>query len=153
MTEISRKVGLDIGERRIGVALSDALGMLAHPHEVLVGYDPERLALYVSELLADTGADEVVIGLPITKRGEEGKQAEAVRKFVEPLLARSVQVVWRDERLSSVEARRRLTEAGAGKSRRARNAKPDDAAAAALILQGYLESKAGSGGTSPEGAA
>ncbi len=150
---ISRKVGLDIGERRIGVALSDALGMLAHPHEILVGYDPERLALYVLELLAETGADEVVIGLPITKRGEEGKQAEAVRKFVEPLLARSVQVVWRDERLSSVEARRRLAEAGAGKSRRARNAQPDDAAAAALILQGYLESKAGSGGTSPEGAA
>ncbi len=153
MTALSRKVGLDIGERRIGVALSDTLGMLAHPHEVLVGYDPERLAAYVSDLLAATGADEVIVGLPITKRGEEGQQAEAVRRFLEPLLALGIKVVWRDERLTTVEARRRLTEAGQGRSRRGKKAKPDDAAAAALILQGYLESKAGPGDASPEGAA
>lgn len=151
MPDLSRKVGLDIGERRIGVAVSDALGMMAHPHEVLVGCDPDRLAEYVVGLLEKTGADEVIVGLPITKSGKEGLQAEAVRGFVEPLRSRGVNVVFRDERLSTVEARRRLAEASGGKPGGRRRAKPDDAVAAALILQGYLESKAGPGGEPPEG--
>ena len=151
MPHLSRKVGLDIGERKIGVALSDTLGMMAHPLEVLVGYDPDRLADYMVELLERTGADEVIVGLPVTKRGEEGHQAEMVRRFVEPLGSRGISVIFRDERLSTVEAMRRLAEASGGKPGRGRKAKPDDAAAAALILQGYLESKAGSGGQPPVG--
>lgn len=147
---VRRKIGLDIGERRIGVALSDSLGMMAHPHEVLVGFDPARLADYVESLLEETGADQVIVGLPITKSGREGAQAEAVRAFIEPLRSRGMDVVMRDERLSTVEAKRRLAEASAGKSRRRRSTKPDDAAAAALILQGYLESIAGSGVGRPE---
>ncbi len=149
MPDFSRIVGLDIGERRIGVAVSDALGMMAHPHEVLDGYDPARLADYVVGLLRDIGGDRVVVGLPITKSGAEGQQAEAVRRFVEPLQSRGVEIVLRDERLSTVEARRRLAEASGGKTGRRGRTKPDDAAAAALILQGYLESKSGTGGKTP----
>ncbi len=141
-----RKIGLDIGERRIGVALSDTLGMIAHPHAVLVDYDPARLADYVAALLEESGADQVVVGLPITKSGEEGAQAVAVRRFIEPLRSRGMEVVLRDERLSTVEAKKRLAEASAGRRSRRGKPKPDDAAAAALILQGYLESVAGSGG-------
>ncbi len=132
------------------MALSDPLGMMAHPHEVLVGFDPARLADYVEALLDEAGADQVIVGLPITKSGEEGAQAKAVRAFIEPLRTRGMDVVLRDERLSTVEAKRRLAEAATGRSRRRRSAKPDDAAAAALILQGYLESNTGSGSTEPD---
>ncbi len=147
-----RLIGLDIGETRIGVAVSDSLGLLAHPYEVLVGYDPDRLADHIVRLLAELGGARVVVGLPITRSGDEGEQAGIVRRFLEPLRGRGVEVVFRDERLSTVEANRRLAEAAGGRMRRRRRARLDDAAAAALILQGYLESEMSSGHAPEESA-
>lgn len=130
-----RSMGLDIGGRRIGVAVSDARGTLAFPLETLQDLDPAGVREYVRGKLAD-GVGLVVVGLPLTTRGCEGRQAEATREYVRALEdLEGLKVVLWDERFSTVEARKRLREAG--RHRRGRKA---DAAAAAVILQSYLDS-------------
>lgn len=131
-----RSMGLDIGRRRIGVSVSDPLGISASPLEVLRDLDPEGLRRYVAEKAASEGIDTVVVGLPLTLSGREGEQARETRAFSRVLEGlEGIKVVLWDERLSTVEARRRLGEAG-------RPAKGGaDAEAAAVILQSYLESE------------
>lgn len=134
-----RKIGLDLGSRRVGVALSDPLGMIASPYAVLTDTDPAALRAYLEELAAREGADEVVIGLPFTLRGEEGAQARWVREYAAALEdVPGVKVTFLDERLTSLEARRRLREAGTpgGKAR-----VKTDSAAAAVLLEAYLRSE------------
>jgi putative Holliday junction resolvase len=129
-----RSLGLDIGERRIGVATSDPLGLSAHPTEILCDVDPEGLRHYV-QARAGQGVGRVVVGLPLTSRGREGQQAELTRRYIEALRGiPGVEIVAWDERLSTVEARKRLREAGRPPRRR-----KVDAEAAAIILQSYLE--------------
>lgn len=131
-----RSLGLDIGERRVGVALSDPLGIHAYPVETLLDMDPKSLRAYVAEKMAE-GIEEVVIGLPLTMRGKEGEQAVLVRKYAAALreLPSLAVVLW-DERLSTVEATRRLREA-----RSSLRSRKVDAEAASLILQSYLDGK------------
>ncbi len=141
-----RSLGLDIGEKRIGVALSDPLGIYAFPLETLRGIDSRRLREYVVEKVRE-GVTTAVVGLPLTMTGREGREAERVRKYAEEL--RSVEglevVVW-DERLSTVEAEKRLKEVGGW--RRGRKA---DAEAAAVILQSYLDARRIGKGTGENG--
>ena len=133
-----RSLGLDIGGRRIGVAISDPLGLSASPLEVLQDLDPSDLRSYVEEK-AHQGIGVVVVGLPLTQRGEEGKQARSTREYAQALQeVEAVRVVLWDERLSSVEAARRLREAG-----RLRKGRKVDAEAAAVVLQAYLDSLRG----------
>jgi putative pre-16S rRNA nuclease len=129
-----RSLGLDIGGRRIGVAVSDSLGISASPLEVLQDFDPEAMRSYLQEKACE-GVSVVVVGLPLTSRGNEGEQARRTRDFVNALgdLGGLRVVMW-DERLSTVEAEKRLREAG--KSLKGRKV---DAEAAAIILQSYLE--------------
>lgn len=132
---IGRMLGLDIGDRRIGVAVSDELGTIASP----VGMIPRKsdVAGEVRELVARYGAVRVVAGLPIGLSGREGPQAQAVRAFVDDLAARlDVPVEFYDERLSTAVAERSLI---AGGTRRAKRREKVDAVAAAVILQGYLD--------------
>lgn len=134
-----RKIGLDLGSSRIGVALSDPLGMLASPYEVLTGTDPAALRAYLMDLAEREGADEVVVGLPVTLRGEEGAQAEWVRGYAAALEGMpGIKVTFYDERLTSREARRRLQEAG---TTGARARVKTDSAAAALLLEAWLQSE------------
>ena len=129
-----RSLGLDVGERRIGVAVSDALGISVSPLEVLDGLGPAQLREYVKAKIRE-GVGVIVMGLPLTCSGAEGKQARKTREFARALegLPGAEIVLW-DERLSSVEAAKRLREAGhALRGRRV------DAEAAAVILQSYLE--------------
>ena len=129
-----RSLGLDIGGRRIGVAVSDPLGISVSPLEVLRDYDPEAIRGYLEEK-ASEGVGVVVVGLPLTLRGKEGEQARKTRAFVDAVGdLEGIQVVLWDERLSTVEAEKRLREAG--QSLRGRKV---DAEAAAIILQSYLE--------------
>ncbi len=129
-----RSLGLDIGDRRIGVAVSDALGVSASPLEVLHGLAPPQLRAYV-EGRVEEGVGVIVVGLPLTQAGREGEQARKTREFARALEGLpGVEVVLWDERLSTVEATRRLREAGhVVKGRRV------DAEAAAVVLQSYLE--------------
>lgn len=132
-----RMLGLDIGERRIGVAVSDPSGRVATPLKVLDARDLARDDSPLRRLLDDYDVGEIVVGLPLTMSGEEGPQAAAVkvtvRRLVEPL---GVPVFYHDERLSSAQAGRAMAEAGADS--RARRGSVD-MVAAALFLQSYLD--------------
>ncbi len=132
---IGRMLGLDIGERRIGVAVSDELGTIASPVGMI---RRERdVAAEVRDLIAEYGAVRVVAGLPIGMSGREGPQAQVVRAFVDGLAEQlDVPVEFYDERLSTAVAERSLI---AGGTRRAKRRDKVDAVAAAVILQGYLD--------------
>ncbi len=129
-----RAVGLDVGDRRIGVAVSDSLGITAQPWAVL-DHDPRAVA----DLISNLSADRLVVGLPLDHRGEVGRQARRVLAFVkhlEPLLAEGVEVETWDKRFSTAQAERALIE---GRVRRARRKQVVDMVSAALILQSWME--------------
>ena len=140
-----RIVGLDIGERRIGVAISDATATLARPVAVLAraGSDADAVRLVADEIARlaseEDGVASVVVGLPRRLDGTVNAMTPRVEAFAERLRAASgLPVVLQDERLSSREAESRL--ALREKDWRARKKKLD-AAAAAVILQDYLDSR------------
>ena len=131
-------LGIDHGDKRMGVAGSDALGMMAHPLEMILANPFEDFLKRLEEILAEREVKQIVVGMPRNMDGSFGPQAVKVQEFVE-LLKKSVAVPVRtwDERLTSVAAERSLREAGIN----ARNAKAKvDASAAAVMLQGYLDS-------------
>ncbi len=136
-----RALGVDLGGRRIGLAISDASGVLARPLAVIEASGPAQLARVV-EAIGRAAAEEdglglVVVGLPRRLDGTPNDQTAGVTAFVEALRARIPQpVVLQDERLSSVEAESRL--ALRDRDWRSRKKKLD-AAAAAVILQDYLD--------------
>ena len=138
-----RIVGLDVGERRIGVAVSDPTGLLARPCEVLsiTGLDRDGVARVVDVVTRladeDDGVGAVVVGLPRRLDGSPNEMTPRVERFVSELRTRlQVPIVLQDERLSSHEAESRL--AVRDKDWRSRKARLD-AAAAAVILQDYLD--------------
>lgn len=132
-----RVLGLDIGEVRVGVAVSDAEGRVASPLAVL---DARALAADLrplARLVADYEAEALVVGLPVTLGGDEGPQAASVRRTAERLSqALGLPVVYVDERLSSAQARRAMREAGVAE-RKQRGAL--DKVAAAVMLQAWLD--------------
>ena len=133
-----RVMALDIGDRRIGVALSDTTQTLSSPLSTIdSAHDNDPVKSIVS--LADYhGTDKILVGLPITLAGELGTQARTVLEFVEQLKAETnIGISTVDERYSTIEARRRIRESSVTRSRRERG--DVDAAAAAVMLQSYLD--------------
>lgn len=142
---VGRIAGLDVGERRIGVAVSDVTGTLARPLGVVqtTGLEKDALERAAAEIdrLAqeDDGLDALVIGLPRRLDGSANDMTPRVQAFAQTLGTRtSLPVVLQDERLTSIEAESRL--ATRDKNWRSRKARID-AAAAAIILQDYLDSR------------
>ena len=136
---MGRLLGLDVGDARIGVALSDETGVLASGLPTLARVGPRKDVKAIAALVREREARGIVVGLPLRLDGSLGPQAEKVLAFVETLRG-SVRVpiaTW-DERLTTVEADRVLREAGA--NIRERKAKVDRVAAI-LILQGYLDAQ------------
>jgi putative Holliday junction resolvase len=137
-----RALGIDYGARRIGLALSDATGMLASPWKTIDGGAPQvaadRLSAIARELAADgDGLSAIVVGLPRRLDGSDNDQTPIVRRLAAELARLSgLPVILQDERLSSHEAESRL--ARRERDWRKRKAKLD-AAAAAVILQDYLD--------------
>lgn len=132
-------MGLDVGDRRIGVALSDPLGLTAQPLTVLERRRPAADAAAVQALIEAHGAELVVIGLPLTMAGAHGVQADKVLAFTEQLRhGLSVPVRFVDERLTTVQGERVLREAGVRGRRRKQTI---DRVAAQLILQQFLDSR------------
>jgi putative Holliday junction resolvase len=141
-------LGVDAGERRVGLAISDPSGTIARPLFTLQvrGYADAvaRVADEVARLVAeDDGLREIVVGLPLRLDGSPTDQTSAVTQFVEALRKRvAVSVATEDERLTSVEAEQRLaTREPDWRKRKALL----DAGAAAIILQDYLERSARAG--------
>lgn len=130
-------LGLDIGERRIGVAVGDSIGRLATP---LTTIDVDGLELVrLQRLLLEQGATSLVVGLPRNMSGEETQQSEAVRRFVtRRLTAFELSLSYQDESLTSVKAEQELA------SRKKPYQKGDiDALAATFILEDYMEAHYG----------
>ena len=147
-------MGLDHGERRVGVALSDELGILATPLCILRLRARDRVEA-LAGIVREHGVVEIVVGFPKTLRGEIGPQARRVERFVEELRgAVDAPVRLWDEQYSTAEAADRLAatrKPSAGRrGRAARLAAPHvDALAAAVILQEYLDSRRSSSFSSP----
>ena len=139
------RLGVDVGAVRVGVAVSDARGLVATPTET-VPRDPtgktdiERIAA----IAAERDAVEVIVGLPLSMSGREGPAADAARTYAAALAARLAPVPVRlvDERLTTVSATRELRRAGVA-ARRGRAV--IDQAAASIILQSALDIERGTG--------
>lgn len=141
MAEKGRVLGLDLGEARIGVAISDPDRAMAVPAGTIRAAGGVDDLKAVARLVKETGAVEVVVGHPLSLSGESGEAARKAGEFAEGLrMLLQVPVHLQDERLSTVEAERGLRVAGAD-GRRRRGAV--DQAAATLILETYLAKTAG----------
>ncbi len=151
---MARLMALDVGEARIGVAVSDATGFLASPYTTLhVTRNEEQTWQSIQRLIDETEAEGLVVGLPISLDGQIHAQGKRVQAFAERLRERiSIPLTFWDERLSTVEAQRLLAQReqsgdrtrrrqGARRhtqTRRRRKSQEIDALAAAVILQDYL---------------
>ncbi len=141
---VKRVLGVDYGQARIGLAISDELGMLAHPLETVTAKPLDAATKRIAQLAAEKGVEAVVVGLPRHMSGASGAAADEVNTFVgklRPLLSCKV-IMW-DERLTTTAAHRALRDAGK-KTRATRGVVVQ--VAAQMILQGYLDSRQGSGG-------
>jgi putative pre-16S rRNA nuclease len=132
-----RVLALDVGDKRIGVAISDPEEIIARPLAVIPRNDDKSAIDAVSRLVEQYDIKLIIVGLPYSLDGSLGLQADKVKSFTD-MLSRSVnaRIEFRDERLSTVASQRLLNEAGNKRSAKS----PRDDAAAAYILQGYLDS-------------
>lgn len=140
MTNIGRIMGLDIGEARTGVALSDPLQVLASPHSTIPMHGGKNDIAAICRAIEEHDTRIVVVGLPLNQHGEPGPQAEKVKRVAEAVAkASGATVEYQDERFSSAEAERHLRATNV-KSKKRRQV--IDQVAAAHILQTWLDRKA-----------
>ena len=151
MPTLTRLLGIDLGESRIGLAIADTQTGSVKPLRTIRRADASRDAATLATLSAEQRIDEIVVGLPLNMDGSEGPQAASTREWlaaVKPLLGR--RVTWHDERLSSVAAEERIGRPARGRSggppsaaaRNGRRARIDREAAAE-ILQAEMDSRTG----------
>lgn len=132
-----RLLAVDVGARRVGLAVSDADGRFAVPHSVIDDRDLARSAGRVAEVIREEAIDRVVVGLPLLPSGDDSESTRQARAYAQSLGAQiDVPLEFFDERLSTYEAESSLRRAGIN-ARKAR--KTIDAHAAAVILQSYLD--------------
>lgn len=135
-----RVLGIDLGERRIGLAISDPMGMIAGPLDTWEGRDRETLPGRIANLVRERQIGAVVIGIP---RRTDGKESDKVKEFTEiaealkAKLGDSVPVELTDERFTTVIAHNAMKASGMKEKKRRQNV---DKVAAAVILQGWLDS-------------
>lgn len=137
-----RKMGLDVGSRTVGVAVSDPLGWTAQGLEIIkINEDLEEFGLdRIGELVKDYSVTEFIVGLPKNMNNTIGPRAEASMVYGEMLKERfNLPVVYEDERLTTVQAERMLIEQA--NASRAKRKKVIDKLAAVMILQNYLDKK------------
>ena len=147
---MSRILGLDLGEKRIGIAIADSDGIAMPLTTLRRASTLEQDAAAIARLLADQGATEIVVGLPLEAAGQEGAQARITRDWVDGVRAHlDASVRYRDERLTSHLAEQRVGpmkrgRSGGPPSRTQRDAYKArvDREAAAIILQDELDSRA-----------
>ena len=134
-----RAAAIDLGTVRVGLAVADELGLLAHPRPHLDGRDPRQVVETLARLASDEGIDVFLVGLPCTLTGREGAPARRARRFAEELGKRTgckVELV--DERLTTREATARLREQGLDERKIRERV---DSAAAAVLLQSWLDAR------------
>ena len=134
-----RIMGLDIGDKTIGVAVSDLMGLTAQGVTTIKRVGKKKDIEAIKQIIAEKQVNKIVSGLPKNMNGTVGSQGEKVQKFCELLKEETnLPIEFWDERLSTVAAERSLIE---GNVRRENRKKVIDMLAAVIILQGYLDSK------------
>jgi len=133
---MGRILGVDHGDRRIGIAISDPMPLIATPLKTLAVVDQAQAIADLNQIIKENNIEIVVIGLPLGMKGQETKQTLHVQKFSKALAATGVEIIMEDERLSSLSAKKILKE----KNISIRDNKGlIDQTAATVILQQYLD--------------
>ena len=134
-----RKMGIDYGDKRIGIALTDTLCIISSPYEVYKNIGEEDALNHINKLIKDFDVDEIAMGLPLNMDGTEGERAILHREFGQKLASLSgVTVNYVDERLTSAEAEDLLIASGV---RREKRKELIDKISAQIILQTFIENK------------
>jgi len=133
---VTRILGIDYGSKRVGVAISDGLGLTAQPLEVVAR---SSIVSRIFELVAEYGVETIVMGLPTGLSGGEGVSAQEARSLAKELESVDLKVEFMDERFTSRMAEDALLESGMKRKDRRDTV---DKVAAAIILQGYLDRRA-----------
>ena len=131
-----RSLGLDVGDKKIGVALSDPLGIVASPLTIINVSDTATAISDILNVVSRNQVGQIIVGLPCSMDGSIGQQAKKVQAFVAELCEQTrVPVEFMDERLSTVAAKRLMQ----GTKKTGKKNRDDDDVAAAIILQCYLD--------------
>jgi len=134
-----RILALDLGKRRIGLALSDELGLTAQGLETLQRTNLRADLAHLAKIISERNVGMILMGNPLHMSGHEGRQAEHAREFADRLHAfTGLPVEFWDERLTTVEAQRVLRQSGISIEKRA---KAVDKLAAVILLESYLDSR------------
>ena len=134
-------MALDVGDKWIGVALSDPGGILASPLTVIERKGGSSDIQAITDIIERNQVEQIIVGLPRSMKGSVGKQADKVHGFITKLCEYTqVPIEYRDDRLTTVMAKRQIK---AGGTKKTRGAIRDDAIAAAFILQSYLDESQG----------
>lgn len=136
-----RIMGLDVGDKKIGVALSDSMGWTAQGYSVIERKNLKETLCKIKKIIEKNDVTQVVIGLPKNMNGSIGPQGEKILKFAEELgniINNNIEIKLWDERLTTIEAEKTLIEADLSRKKRKQVV---DKLAAVLILQNYLDSR------------
>lgn len=134
-----RVLGVDYGQKRVGLAISDETGAVALPLQYVTGGAVKSVAAEIDRIAVERGAGKIVVGVPLRMNGQPSEQTERVQAFIQALGECTKLPVDRwDERLTSVQANRALLE---GDVRRKDRKEKIDKLAAQLMLQSYLDAK------------
>ena len=134
---MSRILGIDFGERRIGLAVSDALGITAQGLPTLDTRKTKDILTYIENIIKEKNVTKVIVGMPKNMNGTIGPQGKEVEKFIQELIKRTkMEVIPWDERLSSVQSLKAMREMGT----KQKHKEVTDRISATLILQSYLDS-------------
>jgi len=133
---MSRCIGIDLGSKRVGLALSDKMNMIASPYKTLTFKNEQDLLDQLRLIIVDFKVKSIVLGLPLNMNGEDSAQTKKVREFKSVLSIFNLPIIFEDERLSSVSAKRSLVMQDI---KTGHNKSEIDKRAAAIILQQFLD--------------
>ena len=133
---MNRILAIDYGDKKVGLALSDPLRIIAKPYKTIDNISDDNLIENFNTIIDDKDINEIVVGLPLTMKNSFSKQTDNVSKFIDLLKKKiNIKIIVVDERLSSIEAKKSLVNQGI---KTGHNKKDVDMTAAALFLQSYL---------------
>ena len=133
---MGRSLGIDLGSKRVGIALSDNSNIIASPFKTLIFNNQKDLLNQVGELINEFDVKTIVLGLPLNMRGKDSTQTKKIRDFKSSLLIFNIPIIFEDERLSSVSAKKSMVTQNI---KTGHNKSEIDMRAAAIILQQHLD--------------
>ena len=137
---MTRVLAIDYGDVRIGLAMSDLMHIIAKPFKTIKNHNSNDIFIEIEKIIEENNIGKIIVGLPLTLKGEYSKQTEKVLSFVDKLKIHvKIEVDTYDERLSSFQAKKSLIHQGV---KTGHNKEQIDQTAAAIFLQGYLDNAA-----------